>query len=505
LASIVVVNGWVAPDPHFLRCFEARLALLRHAGPEAFLRAQPIFLYPAPWISQNHSALETEREHQLAAFPGEATMEKRIAALAAFDISERLDQITTPILAYASRDDMLVPFTCTTEGLSRAPDCQVELAPWGGHGCNITDPARFTGAVADFLSRHKIRGSYAGWRFRPHQQQWLADQRERTAISALLRSEQADRRISGKARARFPALDDQIARVRGQDAVLGIWPGKLHPDGRIGGSDGKNKNLRHLPHADHPARLCRAHVQHGGFDQPRPLWPQPHHRVAAPEYTQMGLWPGDEHFRSRYKVLDEYAHILRELWETGVSDFKGQYYTMDDCRVLPTPQADMKIICAGSSDEGLAFSAKWADYAFCLGKGVNTPTAFSFNNDRLAKALELTGRDVQIFVLMMVIAAETDEEAHAKWQSYNAGVDVDAISWLAEQGAKDTVNKDTNVRQLAAPEGAVNINMGTLVGSYASVARMLDEMAAVPNTGGVLLTFDDFVEGWRRSAPGSSL
>jgi pyrimidine oxygenase len=31
-------------------------------------------------------------------------------------------------------------------------------------------------------------------------------------------------------------------------------------------------------------------------------------------------------------------------------------------------------------------------------------------------------------------------------------VDVDAISWLAEQGAKDTVNKDTNVRQLAAPK-----------------------------------------------------
>jgi pyrimidine oxygenase len=51
------------------------------------------------------------------------------------------------------------------------------------------------------------------------------------------------------------------------------------------------------------------------------------------------------------------------------------------------------------------------------------------------------------------------------------------------------------VRQLAAPEGAVNINMGTLVGSYASVARMLDEMADVPNTGGVLLTFDDFIAG----------
>jgi pyrimidine oxygenase len=209
----------------------------------------------------------------------------------------------------------------------------------------------------------------------------------------------------------------------------------------------------------------------------------------------MGVWPGDEHFRNRYKMLDEYAHILRELWAEGVSDFKGDYYQMEDCRVRPKPDGEMKIICAGSSDEGLAFSAKWADYAFCLGKGVNTPTAFASNNTRLAAATAKTGRDVSIFVLIMIIAAETDAEAMAKWQSYNAGVDLEAIAWLADQGAKDTVNKDTNVRQLAAPEGAVNINMGTLVGSYESVARMLDEIAEVPNTGGVLLTFDDFVAG----------
>ena len=239
------------------------------------------------------------------------------------------------------------------------------------------------------------------------------------------------------------------------------------------------------------ARMCSTidSISHGRFGLNLITGWQP------PEYTQMGVWPGDEHFRNRYQMLDEYAHILRELWATGVSDFKGDYYKMEDCRVRPQPEGDMKIICAGSSDAGLAFSAKWADYAFCLGKGVNTPTAFSFNNDRLAKALEVTGRDVKVFVLVMVIAAETDEEAMAKWKSYNDGVDLDAIAWLAEQGAKDTVNTDTNVRQLAAPEGAVNINMGTLVGSYASVARMLDEMALVPNTGGVLLTFDDFVEG----------
>jgi pyrimidine oxygenase len=239
------------------------------------------------------------------------------------------------------------------------------------------------------------------------------------------------------------------------------------------------------------ARMCNTidSISHGRFGLNLITGWQP------PEYTQMGLWPGDEHFRNRYQVLDEYARILRELWETGRSDFQGRFYRMDECLVRPQPEGEMKIICAGSSDAGLAFSAKWADYAFCLGKGVNTPTAFAFNNERLARFTAETGRDVSVFVLVMIIAAETDEAAMARWQHINAGIDLDAIAWLADQGAKDTVNPDTNVRQLAAPEGAVNINMGTLVGSYASIARMLDEMAAVPNTGGVLLTFDDFVEG----------
>ena len=37
--------------------------------------------------------------------------------------------------------------------------------------------------------------------------------------------------------------------------------------------------------------------------------------------------------------------------------------------------------------------------------------------------------------------------------------------------------------------------MGTLVGSYASVARMLDEAASVAGTKGLMLTFDDFLIG----------
>ena len=215
-----------------------------------------------------------------------------------------------------------------------------------------------------------------------------------------------------------------------------------------------------------------------------------------PEYSQMGLWPGDEYFAHRYEYLAEYVQIMRDLWETGQSDHKGRFFQMDDCRLSPQPQAAMKIICAGQSGAGMAFTARYADYNFCFGKGVNTPTAFAPTVERLRLAAAETGRDVTAYALFMIIADATDEAARGKWEHYKAGADREAIAWLGAQGAADTKSgADTNVRQMADPTSAVNINMGTLVGSYATIARMLDEIAAVPGAEGVLLTFDDFIKG----------
>jgi len=215
-----------------------------------------------------------------------------------------------------------------------------------------------------------------------------------------------------------------------------------------------------------------------------------------PEYTQMGLWPGNDYFSKRYDYLSEYVEILRELWATGTSDFKGEFFQMEDCQVKPKPQADMKIICAGQSDAGLAFSAKYADYNFVFGKGLNTPTAYAEINDRLKVHTDQTGRDVQTYVLFMVIAAETDQHAMAKWESYNQGADLEAINWLMNQGGKDqTSGTDTNIRQMASSVSPVNINMGTIVGSYENVAKMLDEISTIQGTEGILLTFDDFIQG----------
>lgn len=215
-----------------------------------------------------------------------------------------------------------------------------------------------------------------------------------------------------------------------------------------------------------------------------------------PEYSQMGMWPGDEHYSRRYEHLSEYARVLEDLWSTGQSDFRGEFFQMEDCRLSPLPQQGIKVVCAGQSQAGLEFMARHADYNFCIGKGINTPQAVAGVTARVQAEAAKTGRDVGSLALFMVIADETDEAARAKWEHYQAGADTEAIAWMADQTSADKRSgDDTNVRQYALPEGAINLNMGTLIGSYASVARMLDELSEVPGLAGVMLTFDDFIEG----------
>jgi pyrimidine oxygenase len=67
---------------------------------------------------------------------------------------------------------------------------------------------------------------------------------------------------------------------------------------------------------------------------------------------------------------------------------------------------------------------------------------------------------------------------------------------MAGETATDTTSDGTSTaRTIALPEGAVNFNMGTLVGSYETVAKLLDEVAEVDGTKGIMLVFDDFLEG----------
>ncbi|MCW0180166.1 MAG: pyrimidine utilization protein D [Zavarzinia sp.] len=152
IGRLVVVNGWGAPDRHIARCFEARLALLRLAGPLAYVRAQALFLYPPDWISAHDDLLAASEAALAAELPDVPVMERRIRALLDFDMSGALGAIATPSLIMASRDDMLVPPACAAHLARTLPQASLHITPWGGHGfCHIA-PGPFNAAVQAFLS-----------------------------------------------------------------------------------------------------------------------------------------------------------------------------------------------------------------------------------------------------------------------------------------------------------------------------------------------------------------
>jgi len=152
LDRLVVVNGFAKPDPHFLRCFETRLALLRDSGIRAFLHAQPIFLYPARWISEHGERLAAEEVQALQHFQGAPNIEARIAALAAFDVDASLAEIRTPTLLIAAEDDMLVPAS-SSERLAEGMAGATLAIMTGGHACNVTEPTCFNRILRDWLGR----------------------------------------------------------------------------------------------------------------------------------------------------------------------------------------------------------------------------------------------------------------------------------------------------------------------------------------------------------------
>ena len=70
------------------------------------------------------------------------------------------------------------------------------------------------------------------------------------------------------------------------------------------------------------------------------------------EFNQMGLWPGDSHFESRYDYATEYVRVLRDLWDDGCCTFEGKYFHLNDARIKPAPSTFIPLVCAGQSGRG---------------------------------------------------------------------------------------------------------------------------------------------------------
>ncbi|GAB6902025.1 LLM class flavin-dependent oxidoreductase [Kineosporia succinea] len=216
------------------------------------------------------------------------------------------------------------------------------------------------------------------------------------------------------------------------------------------------------------------------------------------EYAQMGLWPGDDFYRYRYDYAQEYAHILRALWEHGKLTHHGRF-DLDDCQVLPTPEHGVKLISAGQSPRGQEFCARYCDYHF---SAVGDPAAVAAMNRRTHELAAGHGRSVTSLNLATIVLGDTDADARRKVELYTEGADVEAIGFMTGQYSLDTA-KDGSSASVVSGHGGPRPSpfyggAEPIVGSAATVAAQLEEMAAIEGTGGIMLVFDDFIEGVAR-------
>lgn len=214
------------------------------------------------------------------------------------------------------------------------------------------------------------------------------------------------------------------------------------------------------------------------------------------EFDQMGLWPGEHYWAERYDYAREYVEILHELWETGSSDFKGKHFALEDCQLGPLPPHRVDLVCAGSSPQGLAFTADLCDIAFLAGVGRDEMVS-QMENFREQQAR--TGRDLRAFVSYFVIIGDTDDEAIARREALRNGTDMVSMAAMAGQTVANVAG-GTGDRIQRVTDDRAFFNTRVICGSSETVAATFDEIAESTSPDGIMLMFEDYVEGSERFA-----
>jgi pyrimidine oxygenase len=211
-----------------------------------------------------------------------------------------------------------------------------------------------------------------------------------------------------------------------------------------------------------------------------------------PEWESMGLWPGDEYFGYRYDYAAEYMTVMRELWETGQTDFDGQFFHMKDARLEPWFDDGVmpKVICAGQSDRGMAFTAEHADYQFMGGKlDIGELTE---QMGRVRTASDRAGRPMEAFPLYQCVVRDSLAECDDVIGQWRENQELEVVKTMTGHASMDSEADQNSLH--ATLLGNDNFMLWEIIkGDPKSVAEQLRAIDDVEGVSGVMFTFQDYL------------
>ncbi|MBW8637605.1 LLM class flavin-dependent oxidoreductase [Hoeflea sp. WL0058] len=211
------------------------------------------------------------------------------------------------------------------------------------------------------------------------------------------------------------------------------------------------------------------------------------------DLSHVGLWRDGLSHDERYDLADEWIKVVKRLWTEDVVSHKGDFYELNEATMGPKPSTLPPLANAGASGRGFRFAAENCDIAF-IGSGEGK--YIDIGRQAKAVARDMGKTDLKIYGLLNVIPGATDEEAQARLDHFNEGVDVECLDDIALGYDMNPNAKDVSAasKRMAGEGKRTAVPSSTLVGSYDSLCRRIANIVSESELDGVILIVPDYVE-----------
>ena len=206
------------------------------------------------------------------------------------------------------------------------------------------------------------------------------------------------------------------------------------------------------------------------------------------EFEPMRAWRDHLDHDQRYDMAEEWVTVIKRLWNEERVDFRGRFFTLEDCLSDPKPQRPPFLICAGTSERGVRFTAAQTHAIFASGHDDAELRRICTRARTLA---EEAGRRLRAYTLMTLVIGETDAEARAQEDYFRTGFDAEAcLGMMRAYGFLDAEMGRDNVFVQSARSAFMSPR---LVGSPETVAARLIDLIEGCGLDGVMLVFPDYL------------
>lgn len=208
------------------------------------------------------------------------------------------------------------------------------------------------------------------------------------------------------------------------------------------------------------------------------------------EFAQMGAWPEHIDHDQRYDLASEWIQAIKALWTEPSVTMDGTYFHLDDCRSDPKPEKRPFLVCAGTSEKGMRFTAEELDAIFLSG---GKAEELKVASDRAKAIAGELGRNMRTYSMMTVVFGDTDAEADEIAAQIREGFDEGALhGMMRAYGFLDSeIGKENDFTK----KSRAGFMAPHVEGTPDTVIERLTEIFEVSGTDGLMLIFPDYIKG----------